>query len=417
MQLHKRFSVDQIIKVLEQYTQGGLSATEARELLGLKKTQFFAWIKQYRQDPSCFTSQYQRATPKQIGQSAEDKIKQVLFEDHQLVANPDLPITTHNYSAVRDRLNEQGVMVSLPTIIARAKAYGYYQPRKKKQRSHHRQVLTTAVGTLIQHDSSLHLWSPYAAKKWSLITSLDDYSRLLLFADLVETETSWAHIQASSSVTLRYGVPFQWYTDQLRTFRFVAHGTSFWTEQRLVTDDVNPQWKACIQASGSQVIYALSPQAKGKIERPYRWLQDRIVRTCVREKLRHIDEVRQVLQQEVSRYNTKQVHSTTQEIPLIRFTKVRQAGNSLFTSFKIPAPYQYAKDIFYLRQTRTTNTYRKVSLDGVEIQLPQVPKCEEVEIHLIPNQYQQTIEVRVWWKEQLVSRSTHPRSTFPKVRF
>jgi hypothetical protein len=32
-----------------------------------------------------------------------------------------------------------------------------------------------------------------------------------------------------------------------------------------------------------KVTYALSPQAKGKIERPYGWLQDRLIRTCVRE--------------------------------------------------------------------------------------------------------------------------------------
>ena len=36
---------------------------------------------------------------------------------------------------------------------------------------------------------------------------------------------------------------------------------------------------------GVDVIYALSPQVKGKVERPYRWLKDRIVRTCAIEKL------------------------------------------------------------------------------------------------------------------------------------
>ncbi|MBT9165157.1 MAG: hypothetical protein DDT23_01172 [candidate division WS2 bacterium] len=35
---------------------------------------------------------------------------------------------------------------------------------------------------------------------------------------------------------------------------------------------------------GVDVSYALSPEAKGKVERPYRWLQDRIVRTCALEK-------------------------------------------------------------------------------------------------------------------------------------
>ncbi|MDD5015349.1 MAG: hypothetical protein PHW73_09700 [Atribacterota bacterium] len=37
-------------------------------------------------------------------------------------------------------------------------------------------------------------------------------------------------------------------------------------------------------------IYALSPQAKGKIERPYTWIQDRLVRTCYRENIRVIKE-------------------------------------------------------------------------------------------------------------------------------
>ena len=52
---------------------------------------------------------------------------------------------------------------------------------------------------------------------------------------------------------------------------------------------------------GVDVSYALSPQAKGKVERPYRWLQDRIVRSCPIEKLITIDEVRAVLKEEVNR--------------------------------------------------------------------------------------------------------------------
>ena len=67
------------------------------------------------------------------------------------------------------------------------------------------------------------------------------------------------------------------------------------------------------------VTYALSPQAKGKIERPYRWLQDRIVRTCALERISSFEEARTVLKEEVHRYNHLQVHSTTGEIPAIRF--------------------------------------------------------------------------------------------------
>ncbi|MCJ7570023.1 MAG: hypothetical protein MUO58_21135, partial [Anaerolineales bacterium] len=53
---------------------------------------------------------------------------------------------------------------------------------------------------------------------------------------------------------------------------------------------------------GVDVVFALSPQAKGKVERPYRWLQDRIVRSCALERISQIEEVREVLREELDRY-------------------------------------------------------------------------------------------------------------------
>ena len=53
----------------------------------------------------------------------------------------------------------------------------------------------------------------------------------------------------------------------------------------------------------TDVIYALLPQAKGKVERPYRWLQDRIVRTCALGHVETLDDARLVLREEAHRYN------------------------------------------------------------------------------------------------------------------
>jgi hypothetical protein len=61
---------------------------------------------------------------------------------------------------------------------------------------------------------------------------------------------------------------------------------------------------------GVGVAYALSPQAKGKVERAYRWLQGRIVRTGAIEKLVTIDEARAVLKEEVETPKIKAVNST-----------------------------------------------------------------------------------------------------------
>ena len=97
------------------------------------------------------------------------------------------------------------------------------------------------MGDLIQHDASLHKWSPFAEEKWTLITSLDDHSRMLLYADFVETETSWAHIQAAQSLMQTFGVPQRYYVDNLRVFRFVQSRDSVWRKMVLGTDDVNTQ--------------------------------------------------------------------------------------------------------------------------------------------------------------------------------
>ena len=65
-----------------------------------------------------------------------------------LIEDPTLPITTYNYSAIRDRLAKGGVKVSSPTIIDRARSLGCYQPHPGKK-AHDREVVTTAIGHLM----------------------------------------------------------------------------------------------------------------------------------------------------------------------------------------------------------------------------------------------------------------------------
>jgi len=136
-----------------------------------------------------------------------------------------------------------------------------------------------------------------------------------------------------------YGLPLRYYVDSLRVFRFVQGRDSFWRKHILETDDVATQWRKMMRVLNVDVTYALSPQAKGKVERPYRWLQDRIVRTCIYEQISELEGGRSVLRDELNRYNNHQVHSTTGDIPNIRFERARKEGNSLFRKFTIPKPY------------------------------------------------------------------------------
>lgn len=406
-QLHKRFSIEQVKVLLQGYLQGTMARSEVEEMLQINKTRFFELLKEYRQEPEGFSLEYERATPAHLSAEVEAAIQAELLREKELVEDPKLPIWNYNYSALRDRLRKKGMIVSATTITQRAKVLGCYLPRPPKK-VHDRQVVTASIGAMVQHDASTHLWSPYASEKWTLITSIDDYSRLLLYADFVRQETAWAHIQAAQSVMQTFGLPVQYYVDNLRVFRFIQNRDSLWRKQVLGTDEVDPQWRTCLRLLGVNVIYALSPQAKGKIERPYRWLQDRIVRTCALEHITTLADARPVLHDEVHRYNYHQVHSTIGEIPAIRFTTAKQEGNSLFRRFALPQPYSSAKDIFCLRDTRTVNGYCRISLFNHQIDLPQVPLHEDVELHLIPDPTQQVIEVRIWWNQKLIQTLNLP---------
>ncbi len=415
-QIHKRFTPEQVKLLLKAYCQGTLDRPTIEEVLGIGKTRFFALLGQYRCDPDSFSVDYARESHPRLTAHVEAEIKQELILEKSLVDDPALPITSYNYAAIRDRLIKRDIRVSSPTIIARAKSLGCHQPKPRKK-AHDREVITTAAGALIQHDASHHRWSPYAGSKWVLITSIDDFSRKLLYAEFLEQETTWAHIKAAESVMIAYGIPLRYYVDSLRVFRFVQGRDSVWRKHVLQTDEADPQWRQVMRCLGVDVSYALSPAAKGKVERPYRWLQDRIVRTCAIEKLATIDEVRPVLKDELDRYNNHQVHSTTGEVPGIRFDKAVKDGNSLFRPFALPEPFTSTKDVFCLREKRMVNGYRKISLFNHDIPVPYVPLREEVEVHLTPDVARDALEVRIWHNNRMVQSVAYPLKGFPRVHF
>ncbi len=422
IQLHKRLSDYQVTEILRKYREGTIPAKQARTYLNVSKSQFYRLVDKYEDNPTTFTIAYTRHTPNNCMkiEVKEKVLAELKIEKQKIIDNPAVPTKHYNYSYIQKLLKQNYEQdISVPTIIRLAKEHGYYKPKRKKENRHTRQVLTNCIGELIQHDSSYHLFAPDARKKWYLITSLDDYSRLLLYADFVLAESSWVHIEGVERVCITVGIPLKYYVDQHSIFRYVKQRDQYrvWREYEKYTDDVDPQWKMMLRDLGIEPIYALSAQAKGKIERPYQWLQDHIVRTCVREGVTNIEQGQNILKREVYDYNYKRVHSTTGEIPSIRFNRAVMEGKTLFRPFEIPKPCESAKDIFCLRATRCTDGYRKISFHGVILSVPKVGCYEEVELRLYPNMKDKTIEIRFWHNKQLVGITRVEMAKIPIVHF
>jgi len=244
VQMHKRFTDRQIRELVERYLREEIDRRYIQEVLGIGKTRFFAHIHAYRHSPHEFSIQYQRKTKtRTIPLPVEDSILRELQVEKDMIENPDIPLRHYNDSYVRDLLREKyDQKVSVSTIIGRAKKHGFSM-KKPPKAAHDREALTNYIGEIIQHDSSSHLFSPPAKEKWYLITSLDDFSRFLLYATLVQEETAWAHIRALQTVVLKYGAPFLYYVDSRSIFRFVQGRDSLWRKHYLLTDEADPQWK------------------------------------------------------------------------------------------------------------------------------------------------------------------------------
>jgi len=345
-QLHKNFADEQVKLLLKSYIDKEIKINYILSILGIKRRRFFKLLARYKKDPDNFSIQYNRKTiNRKIDKAIEINIIKELNREKVLILDKEIPIRCYNYTYIKDILeNNYNQRAALSTIINRAKVNGFYLT-KPKRKAHDREVITNYPGELIQHDSSHHLFAPYAERKWYLITSIDDYSRLILYAVLVERETTWEHILALEYVLLKYGFPLAYYVDSHSIFRFVQGRDSFWRNHYRLTDEAHPQWKQVLDDCRVKVTYALSPQAKGKIERPYRWIQDRLVRTCYRENIRDIKEAQLILNNLVQKYNYRIVHSTTGEIPYIRFQRAIREKRTLFREFTIRPPFKSVKDI------------------------------------------------------------------------
>ena len=190
-QLHKNFTDEQVKSFLESYSKKEIKINYILQMLKIKRRRFFELLSKYQKDPNNFSIQYKRNTSNyRINPEIEANIIQELEIEKDLIENKDIPIKYYNYSYIRDLLEQKySQRVSLPTIIDRAKRNNFYFS-KPERKTHEHEILTNYPGELIQHDSSHHQFAPYAAEKWYLITSLDDFSRFILHVSLVERETT-----------------------------------------------------------------------------------------------------------------------------------------------------------------------------------------------------------------------------------
>lgn len=136
-QLHKMFSTQEVIGVLKKYVSKEIDVEMGMRLLKIQRRQFFNLLKNYKEEPAQFSIAYERKkATNRLDKKIEELLQKELKKERGLIENKDTPIKNYNYSYIQQRLLEkEGIQVSLPTIIDRAKKKWVLPKKITKEKS------------------------------------------------------------------------------------------------------------------------------------------------------------------------------------------------------------------------------------------------------------------------------------------
>lgn len=371
-QVHKRIVLFFMKEVLEAYDKGQVSLQEGIKMLDLSRAHFFRYLSKYRKNPSGFGISYIRDSKnRKLSDKNNREIEKVLTEEKAMIIDPDVRIGKFNFPAVAEQLKrEKKIEVSPETLRKRAIDLKLHKPKTRYAKIY-REVEMTKIGRLFQHDASLHQWSPYM-KRFYLILTVDDHSRMIVCARFFAEETSMNHILCLKETVMKHGLPLAYYTDRHSIFTFNKNKGPHKRTYQIEVEDAEVQWKKVMEKLQIQHILAKSPQAKGKVESKFKYLQARVVRRCTKEQVTLLSHAQRIIDEEVQYYNEHKEHEVTGQTPKERWEFAEKEGRSVLRPFTLSED-QSPKDIFCLEYKKRLDKYGKTKIKGTEIQLKKSP--------------------------------------------
>jgi len=208
-----------------------------------------------------------------------------------------------NYTHLAELLREhEGVTISQSSVSRILKAKGIKSPRKHRPPKPHRtRERKPQEGLLLQMDASPYEWLP--GIKCSLHGAIDDARGNITGLYFCEHECLNGYLEVKRQTILAYGLPVSVYVDRHTIFKAPSNA-------KLTIDDelegktlAYTQFSRAMQELSVGMVYAYSPQAKGRIERLWETLQDRLTLELRFAGIKSIKEANAFLPGFIKRFN------------------------------------------------------------------------------------------------------------------
>jgi transposase len=205
---------------------------------------------------------------------------------------------------------EQGIEVSRETVRKIRRQAGILPKRRRRPPRHRsRRARKPQEGMMVLWDGSVHRWFGLEMPPCCLIAALDDSTSRCLVAQFFPFECSQGYLWILRRMVTGYGIPLSIYQDRHNIFK---RNDPHWSLEEQLRGRQDPtQVGSALEGLGIEPIYALSPQAKGRIERLFGTFQDRLMAELQKAGITHADQANRFLEGFVEAYN-KQFSKTSQ---------------------------------------------------------------------------------------------------------
>ncbi len=337
------------VEVIAQVEAGQLTGQAGAVLLGISVRQVRRLVKRYRADGAegLAHGNRGRASTQRIADETRQRIVELVKKDYR----------DYNTSHLREILAERhGIVVSYTSLRAIRNAAGYPSPRKRRAPRHRRRrERYPMAGMLLQTDGSDHDWLEGRGPRLTLIAYIDDANNEVPGAVFREEEDAAGYMLALHNISQTHGLPLALYADRHTIVRSPKQAT---LEQQLAGEEPRSQFGRCLEELDIQYIPAYSPQAKGRVERLFQTLQDRLVKALREAEAATCEQANAVLVDFLPHFNR-------------RFRKEAAQPGSAYRQW--PASLRPC-DVFCFKFTRSVANDNTISFDGHKLQIPPGPQ-------------------------------------------
>jgi len=332
------------LKVMTMLEQQQMTRAEAAEKLTVSERQVYRIQKLYREkgEQGLIHGNRGKVSHRRINETVRSEITSLLKDEY----------ADYNSLHFQEILSERyGITISYSTLQTIRRTAGYPTPRVKRVQPHRRRRTPRPIfGMMLQADASEHAWLEDRGPKLALIALIDDATNKV-WASFSEYEDAAGYVEVLQRVCLSEGIPMELYTDRRNVFQD-QHELS--VEDQLAGKERTSQFKRILDTLGIRLAQANSPQAKGRVERLFGTLQDRLVKALREANAKTLSEANLVLQYYLLKHNQ------------LFMKKAAQNGSAFVPWAPDHAPY----DLFCFTFTRTVRNDNTLSFDNVLLQIP-----------------------------------------------